>query len=187
MSTDPFDKVDYSGVDKPKQAFTEAAQYVRDLYTRAMNEEREIERLESQLKDARERQRVILEDELPKAMDDLGTDEFNIPELKVKIKVRDKVFASVTADRRDLAMDWLEQNQAGDIIKREVAVAFGVKQMKDAEALRDRLRAEGLDCQCERNVHPSTLKAFVTRKVERGEDIPHDLFGVRVVRAAEFK
>ena len=61
----------------------------------------------------------------------------------------------------------IEDNQAMDFVKLAESQGFPVTQKRD--------------------VHPSTLKAFVRERVEAGDDFPMDLFGAFIGQRATIK
>jgi hypothetical protein len=66
-----------------------------------------------------------------------------------------------------------------------VVVAFGRKQIEEAQELVDKLRALGKLANLEKNVHHSTLDAFIREQLAEGKDIPLDIFSVDRNRVAK--
>jgi hypothetical protein len=61
-----------------------------------------------------------------------------------------------------------------------VSLTFGRNQDNEAKALVDELRNKGHNVKQAEKVEPMTLKAFVREQIEKGKDVPADLFGVYV-------
>ncbi len=81
-------------------------------------------------------------------------------------------------EEKDQALNWLEANGHGALIKRTVEVPFGRGSDQKAIELKDSLREQGMKAVFERKVESATLRAFVSEKLEGGEEIPLDLFKV---------
>jgi len=118
----------------------------------------DIEVLEAQLKLKREAARHLEESYIPELMDELGLESVTLTD-GTKLTVKPFVAAHISKDHEAEAFQWLEDHGYGDIIKERTVV----------------------------NVHPSTLKAWAKERVESGDNIPDDLFGVYVGRKAVLK
>ena len=76
--------------------------------------------------------------------------------------------------------NWLRENNHGDLIKNNVSLTFGRNQDNEAKSIVDDLRKKGHNVKQAEKVEPMTLKAFVREQIEKGKDVPADLFGVYV-------
>lgn len=148
--------------------------------------EKEVERAEDILKRAKEDARRLREEALPSAMDEAGVKELTL-ESGEKITVTTEVYCSIPVAKREEAFAWLESNNFGGLIKSDVSVAFDRGDKSKAEALVQRLAAEGLTPEMSTTVHPQTLKAFVKEQLAKGANVPLDLFGARPVNTARVK
>lgn len=148
--------------------------------------EKEVERAEDILKRAKEDARRLREEALPSAMDEAGVKELTL-ESGEKITVTTEVYCSIPVAKREEAFAWLESNNFGGLIKSDVSVAFDRGDKSKAEALVQRLVAEGLTPEMSTTVHPQTLKAFVKEQLAKGANVPLDLFGARPVNTARVK
>lgn len=115
-------------------------------------------RLEIDLAVAKSEARELEEEIIPGLMDEIPLKEFVLPS-GLRISVEKQVFASITKANQADAFDWLVAHGHGGMIKEELV----------------------------RRVHPSTLKAWARRRLEAGENVPDDLFGLHVKRIANTK
>lgn len=177
---------DYSEVtqetpaDKTKQ-LSELALLMRET-------ELEVEQKEAALKEAKQRFKDIAEVQLPSLMDDLGCAEFTTSN-GIKITVREDIRAAIPENFLPQAIGWLEENNHGDLVKREFKILFGRNEeewAKEFEAMLSQSDRQ-LNVEVKRGVHPSTLSAFVRGLLEQGEDFPQSLFGVFRQRIAKLK
>ena len=111
-------------------------------------------------------------------MQEMGVDSLEVD--GNKIKLRQFVHARITDDKRDEAYTWLRSIGEGDIIKNDVTVSFHTGQDNVVGAVVDDLRTQGLDPVQKTHVHPQTLKAWVKNRIESGQDIDFETFGVFV-------
>lgn len=119
-------------------------------------------------------------EDLPELMREVGLSSVRL-ESGETISVRDDVSASIPLDRRAEAFRWLIDRGYGGILKTQLSIAYPAREhdraSEDAMMLQAQLgRAVALD----ENVHPQTLRAFVKERLEAGETVPFDLFGIHV-------
>ena len=95
------------------------------------------------------------------------------------VEIKPYYGARIPASRTDEAFDWLRENNHGDLIKNNVTLTFGRNQDNEAKSIVDDLRNKGHNVKQAEKVEPMTLKAFV-KQIEKGKDVPADLFGVYV-------
>ena len=143
-----------------------------------------VKAMEEELKEAKEAARKLREEDIPCAMQEIGLSSFTM-DTGEKVRIAQEVYASIPADRKPEAFKWLLDNNFGDLIKTEVAVAFGRGEVDDAHNLVRALKDEGLDASCSESVHPQTLKAFLKEQVASGAAVPLELFGARPVWTAK--
>lgn len=140
--------------------------------------ERKVIEAEEGLKKAQEVVRGLSEKTIPELMEKLGIETFTTTS-GLKVKVKDALRVSTKKENRDEALDWLEDNGHGALVKRKIAVEFGrePEEQKKAAALRKWLATKKFVTLEERKVEPSTLKAFIARELEAGHEVPLDVFG----------
>lgn len=144
----------------------------------------EVEEAEQKLKGAKERARILREETLPSAMQELGMETFTL-ESGQKVSIKQDVFAQLTAERKPAAFKWLEDNGFGGLIKVEVGAKFGKGEFNDAMKLFTELRNRGLSAEFDQSVHAQTLKAFLREQMASASKVPLDLFGAYPVWTAK--
>lgn len=178
---------DYSEhIDQPDQ--TDVLGQIAALVNNQQELEEEIEALETRLKRKKSQLASVSEHELPMLLDQVGVAELTTSN-GAKIKIKETIRVNVSKDRQNAAMDWLVEHGHGGMIKSEVTAKYDRGMEEVAEDCRQQLvDMLGEDhVSCGRKVEPSTLRAFVKRQLEAGEDIPLELFGVYRQRSTEIK
>lgn len=117
--------------------------------------------------------------ELPNLMAELHLSGFTL-ETGEELSVVQKYYASISAENKQKAFEWLRDNQFESIIKNVVKCEFSRGEDELANDAMQELVSLGLRPSKEENVHPMTLKSFVKDLFERGVDFPIDLFGAGV-------
>jgi hypothetical protein len=139
----------------------------------------EIAELEKQLATKKDELFKVSEMEIPDLMDELGIDGFKLNN-GVRLKVNPYYTGKITSEE---AMEWLNENDYGDIIKGSVTVPYpkGFDQSK-LQAIVAAAKELGLNPDNREEVHHSTLKAWIKEMVETGQQFPRELFNVYVGR-----
>lgn len=143
-----------------------------------------VEQAEVNLKDAKERARVLREETIPSAMQELGLEEIKL-DTGQKLSVKQDVYASIPSDKKEEAYNWLDANGFGGLIKVEVKTDYPKGEAQAALQLFQELQDRGLNAQYGQNVHAQTLKAFLREQIAAGSNVPLDLFGARPVWTAK--
>jgi hypothetical protein len=108
--------------------------------------------------------------------------EMNISTLKLAdgsaVEVKPIYGASITVDKKEEAFNWLRNNGLGDLIKNEVTVSFGRNEDNKAADYAVLAQGKGYQPTQKLKVEPMTLKALVRERIEKGLDMPTDLFNV---------
>lgn len=151
-----------------------------------MQLESEIERQEQVLKDLKAAWREVAENKLPAAIAEAGVGGFTMPDGR-KVHTKQEVYASIPAKNREAAFQWLRENKLDGVIKNEVTISLGRGEDAQAAAACDYLRAMGFAPVQAESIHPQTLKALIREQLEKGVEIPLDVFGAYVVTRAEVK
>lgn len=146
----------------------------------------EAERITEQLRQAKEHERTLSEETIPGVMQELGVTTFTLDSGQ-KVSVKPDVYASIPPDTKDAAMEWLETNGHGGLIKTLVIVEYGKGEFELATELFSELLARNLNVASSQNVHAQTLKAFLREQLAAGKDVPLDLFGARPVLKTTIK
>lgn len=120
----------------------------------------------------------ILKGHIPSIMEQLGLEEFKLKDGS-KVTVKQDIKCGITEERKPAAFAWLAANDYDGIIKTGIALAFGKGEIADAERAIEVLHEAGFDSAAlDKSVHPSTLKSFVKERLEAGDNIPLETFGV---------
>lgn len=133
---------------------------------------------EENLKRAKEALRTIAEGQIPEVMDRIGLAQV-LTGSGLQIKVKSVLKANISEENRPAAIGWLRDNGHEKLIKNTFTVIA-----EDQEGLEEYLTQHALEYSAAPKVHPNTLNKFVREKLEAGEDIPVDLFGVYDIRVA---
>lgn len=145
------------------------------------------ERIEDELKTAKETTRRLSEETIPCAMQEVGLKEFKL-ETGEGVSCKDDVYASISAANKAAAFRWLDEKGFGGLIKTDVSVQFGRDGDEAAQKLEQELQAMGLLPEVSRAVNAQTLKAFLREQLAKGEEgLPLDLFGARPVTVTTIK
>ena len=146
---------------------------------------KEVELAEKHLKDLQQRKRTVDEEDIPSLMEQLGVESLTVDGNKVSI---DKyVSARIPDDRREEAFSFIRSIGECDIIKNEVVVGFGMGQDNIAGSVVDDLRNKGLEPAQKTHIHPMTLRTWAKNRIEKGDTIDFDLFGVYVGNRAKIR
>ena len=153
---------------------------------RRLNEKQEqIDETEKYLKELKaEKQRIAFE-HIPMLMDEMAIERIDVDGLTVKLKPF--VSASIPADRKQEAFNWLREHGHEGIIKNEIVVSFGKGEDNVAGDVMYQLEEKGFHPEQKTHIHSMTLKGFIREQVEKGNNIDLDLFGAFVGRTAEVK
>ena len=143
-----------------------------------------VEQAEVNLKEAKERARVLREETIPSAMQELGLEELKL-DTGQKLSVKQDVYASIPSDKKDEAFQWLDENGFGGLIKVEVKTDYPKGEAQAAYALFEELQTRGIQARYGQNVHAQTLKAFLREQIAAGTGVPLELFGARPVWTAK--
>ena len=153
------------------------AKSLSDQVLKLRNLENKIALTENNLKKLQEEADILSGDVIPTMMQ-----EMNISTLKLAdgsaVEVKPIYGASISAERKEEAFNWLRTNGLGDLIKNEVTVSFGRNEDNKAIAYANLAAEHGYQPSQKLKVEPMTLKALVRERIEAGKDMPSDLFNV---------
>jgi hypothetical protein len=130
-------------------------------------------------------------EDIPTLMQELGVSKIRL-ETGEQIEVKQEIEASLPKEdlvARQNAFAWLEANGHGGLIKTEVTAQFGREELDKAQRALELLTAEYPEASVmlDRNIHTSTLKAFIKERLAAGEDLPLELFMARPYNKAKIK
>jgi hypothetical protein len=132
--------------------------------------EAKVAEAERHLSECAQELKVVAEDLLPTAMQEARLSMFELTDGR-KITVRPDISCSlpkVGDPLRDAALDWLERNNLGGIIKRVISVSFAREEEKEAEALLKAIYRLKLVPELDEAIHSSTLKATLKEVIAKG-------------------
>lgn len=184
LVTDIFDDI-FSEAEALSSVTTSETKNLSDMVRTLRNVDRNIERIEDDLKKLKQERQKLTTELIPGMMDEMGVQRLDVDGVTVTRKLI--VSASISEENREKAFGWLRDNSLDDIIKNDVVVSFGRGEDNAAKNAVGILREQGFDPEVKTHIHPMTLKAFVKERVEDGKPIDLDLFGAYVVNAAEIK
>jgi hypothetical protein len=156
---------------------TNDAKALSDQVIKLRNLEDEIKIAEESLKQLKQQAETLSSEVIPTMMT-----EMNISTMKLAdgsaLEVKPVYGASIPIEKKEEAFKWLRDNGLGDLIKNEVTVSFG--RNEDNKAVEYAVLAQGQGYQPTQKlkVEPMTLKALVRERIEKGLDMPSDLFNV---------
>lgn len=181
---------DYSDFSTTPQIGDNAMARLAGLAREQKLAEARVTELQRQLQEAQEELQKIAEKELPDIMQELRMKEFTTED-GIKIQIKESIHTSIPKARQDEAFEWLETHNQGGMIKREFKISFNRDEESWAKKFQADLakRKKPVASKIERKVEPPTLKAYITRQLEAGVDIPQELFGLhrRKISTVEVK
>jgi len=110
--------------------------------------------------------------------------EMGLSQLKLadgsSVDVKPFYSATISAQNKDRAYNWLRNNGLGDIIKNEISVSFGRNEDNKAADYAALAQDRGFQPTQKLKVEPMTLKALVRERIEAGKDMPTEIFNIFV-------
>jgi hypothetical protein len=148
--------------------------------------EAEVARIEAELETAKDQLKEITENRLPNAAEGISG-KLKLTDGRT-IEIGEKIRASIAGDKRVPAIKWLDDNDYGHIVKRQVIFEFA-KDDKTHDKFMEAVKASGLPLNMRPNysVHHATLEAFVREKLGEGVELPKDTFGIYRQRFSKIK
>lgn len=168
-------------------ASPDALDRLNEKLAEAIDLKESVDQMEEDLKAAKQSLNNLNTQIIPDMMAELGMDE--VVQRGWKIKVGEFVSGSLPKDEaaRARAIKWLEDNDAGELLKTNVSVVFGRSQRDDAIEIAKEIQAHGYAPTLESTVHPQTLQAFARERLKDGQPIDTELLGLYTGRVAKFK
>lgn len=164
---------------------TELARIV-ELAQLLVEQKARFEDLEKRTKEAKAALMRTEREDLPMLMAEAGLQELKLADGSL-VKITEDCDARITEAKRAAAMEWLEANGFGGLIKTRIQLALDRGNHEEALALRDELAKTHPEVELKEEVHHSTLKAFVKEQLAAGNAIPMDLFSVHPYSKATIK
>ena len=142
--------------------------------------EQDLNAAEAEVKNLKDRIKSLKEDEIPATMAEMGLVEVGMRN-GTRCRLSQVVYASISKDKEDEALNWLESHDLGGIVKRELVVDGA-----NAEEVANVGRLVGEGRMTTRSkVHPMTLRSCVRELLDKGQEVPEDLFNIHVFDEAK--
>ncbi len=141
-----------------------------------------VERLETELAEAKEALRIVREIDLPTLLDGLGIESLKLDDGRT-LRVGTVVNASVPKRNLPAIIEWLDRHGYGALVERKLFVPLGRDQQELAERLSARLLDMGVAVMDESTVNTARLKSLASELLSEGREVPLDLMGIYARRA----
>ena len=179
-------EADQEAASKVENVSTKGLQGVAEVARNIRNKTTEVEDLKKTLKESEAALRQLTDQDLPDLLHEIGINEFTLDDGS-KVELRPIYSARIPVEHREAAHAWLREKGFDDIIKNLVSIPFGRGEDGKAGDFISLARMKGFEVMQKQEVHSGTLKAFVKERIEKGEDVPADLFGVFTGERATIK
>lgn len=148
--------------------------------------EKKVIAAELELKKAKEEFTRLERNDLPDLMAELGLNMFKLPDGSVFELVED-VTCGISEERRPAAHRWIRDNGYEGLIKTELKMTFSPDELQKATELANELDGRGFSPEEKETIHAARLKSFVKERLEKGDAIPFDLFGINPFNRVKVK
>jgi len=155
---------------------------IQKVINNLISKNKKVQKLEEELKEAKEKLKEISEEDLPALFSEHDIESWQIkngPLVKLETKYTFSLPSVITKPKkRAKALNWIENNIESDIIKRTISIEYGIDEAsrKEANKLIANLTKNGCSFNDKPNVNPQTLKKCLIEKLEKGDDVPMELF-----------
>ena len=147
------------------------------LKLRAMEDQLKI--MEEALKTRKKEIDRISGEVIPTMLSEMGLSQLKLADGS-SVDVKPFYSATISAQNKDRAYNWLRTNGLGDIIKNEISVSFGRNEDNKAASYADLAKSNGYQPTQKLKVEPMTLKALVRERIEAGKEMPTEIFNIFV-------
>ena len=131
------------------------------------------------LKDKKRELERISGEVIPTMLSEMGLSSLKLADGSA-VDVKPYYGANISEKNREAAYNWLRSNGLGDIIKNEITVSFGKDEDNKATTYVNLARGQGYQPTQKLKVESMTLKALVQERIEKGVEMPLDIFNVFV-------
>ena len=159
---------------------------IAGLAKRAKLLEKELADLEKTVSEKSEQYRKLTEQTIPEAMAEAGMKKFVMGDGST-VDIKPFNSASIPKARQEEAFQWLRDRGFDDLIKNTVSVRFGRNEDELCVRLLSLLGQQGYPAEQAQKIEPQTLKAWVKERVEKGDQVDTELFGVYIGQKATIK
>ena len=144
----------------------------KSLLKKIEDKDKEISELKKKAKEYEERT-------IPDMMQEAGVSKLELSD-GTKVEVKPFYAAKIPESRNDEAFNWLRDNGHGDMIKNILTANIDKGKDNQVGALIELCEKLDFSYAQKQKVEPMTLKAFVKEQVEKGKEVPFDMFGVYI-------
>ena len=134
---------------------------------------------EELLKDKKRAIEKISGETIPTLLSEMGLSSLKLADGSA-VEVKPYYAANISIKNREAAYNWLRSNNLGDIIKNDITVSFGKSEDNKAAEYANLAQSQGYQPTQKLKVEPMTLKALVRERIEKGVEMPMDIFNVFV-------
>ena len=134
---------------------------------------------EQALKDKEKEIERISGEVIPTLLSEMGLSSLKLADGSA-VDVKPYYAANISVKNREAAYNWLRENGLGDIIKNDITVSFGRGEDNKAAEYANLAKGQGFQPTQKLKVEPMTLKALVRERIEKGVEMPMDIFNVFV-------
>jgi len=165
---------------------TENLKSLADQVKNLRNLEDQVKADEELLKNKKRDIEKISGEIIPTLLSEMGLSSLKLADASLKladgsaVEVKPYYAASILNKNKDAAYSWLRDNGLGDIIKNNVTVSFGRNEDNKAAEYANLAKSQGYQPTQKLKVEPMTLKALVRERIEKGVEMPMDIFNVFV-------
>ena len=136
-----------------------------------------LELQEENIKNTKSEIQKVSGDIIPTMMSEMGLAELKLHDGS-QLKVSTSYKAHISEANKEMAYNWLRNNGLGDIIKNEISVSFGRNEDNKAADYAVLAKSHGFQPTQKMKIEPMTLKALVRERIEKGQEMPTELFGI---------
>ena len=147
------------------------------LKLRAMEDQLKI--MEDALKTKKKEIDRVSGEVIPTMLSEMGLSQLKLMDGS-SVDVKPFYSATISAQNKDRAYNWLRTNGLGDIIKNDISVSFGRNEDDKAAKYADLAKSNGFQPTQKLKVEPMTLKALVRERIEAGKEMPTEIFNIFV-------
>jgi len=158
---------------------TENIRSLADQVERLEKLNKEIEQAEENKKQKKKNHDHLSGEVIPTMMSEMGLSHIKLMDGS-SVDVKPNYSANITIANRQAEFNWNRNNRLGDIIKNEISVSFGRNEDNKAADYAVLAQERGFQPTQKLKVEPMTLKALVRERIEKGVEMPMDIFNVFV-------
>ena len=158
---------------------TENIKSLADQVKKLRDLEDEVKAEEQALKDKEKEIERISGEVIPTLLSEMGLSSLKLADGSA-VEVKPYYAANISIKNREAAYNWLRSNNLGDIIKNDITVSFGRNEDNKAAEYANLAKGQGYQPTQKLKVEPMTLKALVRERIEKGVEMPMDIFNVFV-------